>query len=110
MNLTLKTLIEFRDEMREFRTETRATFGQQSHRLNVVEAALVDLKTTVSDLSVSHSELKATVSDLSATLSGLNDSVSGVKVDMGLLLGSVPGIHHRLGSLEARVAALEARS
>ena len=44
MDPTLKTIIEFRDEMREFRTETRATLGQHSHRLNVLEATLASLK------------------------------------------------------------------
>lgn len=131
MDLTLRTIVEFRDEMREFRTETRAMLGQHSHRLNIVEAEIVELKSAVSDLSVSHSELKsavsglssshtdlkATVSDLSSSVSGLTTAVSGLsvtvsglKVDMGLLLGSVPAQNQRIGSLEARVATLEARS
>jgi hypothetical protein len=44
---TLKTIIEFRDEMREFRTETRTTLGQHSHRLNVIEAAIASVKSGV---------------------------------------------------------------
>ncbi len=44
MDPTLKAIIEFRDEMREFRTETRATLGQHSHRLNTLEATLASLK------------------------------------------------------------------
>jgi hypothetical protein len=41
---TLKTIIEFRDEMREFRSETRATLALHSHRLNVIEATAASLK------------------------------------------------------------------
>jgi hypothetical protein len=44
MDPTLKTIIDFRDEMREFRTETRATLGHHSHRLNVIEATIASLK------------------------------------------------------------------
>jgi hypothetical protein len=43
-NLTLRAIIEFRDEMREFRTETRRTLLEHSHRLNVIEASLSSLK------------------------------------------------------------------
>jgi predicted nuclease with TOPRIM domain len=75
MDPILKTIIEFRDEMRDFRTETRATLGRHSHRLNVIEA-----------------------------------TAAGLKTDAGVLLGSVPVLDERLDSLEARVAALEARS
>ena len=75
MDPTLSAIVEFRDEMREFRTETRATLGQQSHRLNVIEA-----------------------------------TVASLKADAGVLLGSVPVLNERLDRLEARVAALEARS
>ena len=75
MDPVLKTIIEFRDEMREFRTETRATLGQHSHRLNVIEA-----------------------------------SVASLKSDAGVLLGSAPALNERLDNLEARVAALEART
>jgi hypothetical protein len=75
MDPTLRTLIEFRDEMREFRSEARATLGQHSHRLNVIEAG-----------------------------------VASLKVDAGVLLGSLPVQNERLDNLEARVAALEARS
>jgi BMFP domain-containing protein YqiC len=72
---TLKTIIEFRNEMREFRAETRSTLGQHSHRLNLIEATIASLK-----------------------------------ADAGVLLGSVPVQNERLDQLEARVAALEARS
>jgi hypothetical protein len=75
MDPTLRTIVEFREEMREFRTEMRATLGHHSHRLNVIEA-----------------------------------SVASLKVDAAVLLGSVPVQDERLDKLEARVAALEARS
>lgn len=75
MDPTLRVIVEFRDEMREFRTETRTTLGQHSHRLNVIEA-----------------------------------TVASLKADAGILLGPVPTLSERLDGLEARVAALEARS
>ena len=75
MDLTLKTIIEFRDEMREFRIETRKTLAEHSHRLNVIEVTIASLK-----------------------------------ADVGVLLSSVPVMDERLDNLEARVAALEARS
>lgn len=68
MDPTLKTIIEVRDEMREFRTETRSTLGQHSHRLNVLEGTLASLKVDVASL----------------------------KVDMSVLLGSVPVQDERL--------------
>lgn len=75
MDSTLRTIVEFRDEMREFRAETRSTLGQHSHRLNVIEA-----------------------------------SIASLKADAGVLLSSVPVQNERLDQLEARIAALEARS
>jgi hypothetical protein len=50
VDATLKTIIEFRDEMREFRTETRTTLGQHSHRLNVIEATIASVKSDVGAL------------------------------------------------------------
>ena len=47
MDLTLKTIIEFREEMREFRIETRKTLAEHSHRLNVIEATIASLKADV---------------------------------------------------------------
>ncbi len=44
MDLTLNTIIEFRDEMRAFRTENRKTLAEHSHRLNVIEATIASLK------------------------------------------------------------------
>ncbi len=47
MDLTLKTIVEFRDEMREFRTETRKTLAEHSHRLNVIEVTIASLEADV---------------------------------------------------------------
>lgn len=47
MDLTRKTIIEFRDEMREFRIETRKTRAEHSRRLNVIEATIASLKAEV---------------------------------------------------------------
>ena len=47
MDLTLKTIIEFREEMREFRIETRKTLAEHSHRLNVIEVTIASLKADV---------------------------------------------------------------
>ena len=47
MDPTLKTIVEFRDEMREFRVETRKTLAEHSHRLNVIEATIASLKADV---------------------------------------------------------------
>jgi len=44
MDLTLQTIIEFRDEMREFRAETPRTLAEHSHRLNVIEVTIASLK------------------------------------------------------------------
>jgi len=46
---TLKTMFEFREEMREFRVETRRSLAEHSHRLNVIEATIASL---TSDLGV----------------------------------------------------------
>ncbi len=48
VDLTLKTIVEFREEMREFRVETRKTLAEHSHRLNVIEATIASLKAEVS--------------------------------------------------------------
>ena len=47
MDLTLKTIIEFREEMREFRTESRKTLAEHSHVFNVIEATIASLKSDV---------------------------------------------------------------
>jgi hypothetical protein len=47
MDLTLKTIVEFREEMREFRVETRKTLAEHSHRLNVIEVTIASLKADV---------------------------------------------------------------
>lgn len=55
MDSTLKTIVEFREEMREFRTETRRTLAAHSHRLNVIEATIASLKADVGVLLSSKS-------------------------------------------------------
>ena len=47
MDLTLNTIVEFRDEMREFRNETRKTLVEHSRRLNVIGATIASLKADV---------------------------------------------------------------
>jgi hypothetical protein len=47
MDLTLKAIIEFRDEMREFRTETRKTLAERLRQLHAIEASLASLKADV---------------------------------------------------------------
>ncbi|OFZ99697.1 MAG: hypothetical protein A3H35_12345 [Betaproteobacteria bacterium RIFCSPLOWO2_02_FULL_62_17] len=47
MDLILKTITEFREEMREFRIETRKTLAEHSHPLNVIEATIASLKADV---------------------------------------------------------------
>jgi len=47
VDLALKTIIEFREEMREFRVETRKTLSEHSHRLNVIDATIASLKVDV---------------------------------------------------------------
>ena len=47
VDLTLKTMVEFREEMRGFRLETRKTLAEHSHRLNVIEATIASLKADV---------------------------------------------------------------
>ena len=53
MDLTLKTIIEFRDEMRELGNETRSTLAEHPHRLNVVGATIAGLKADVGVLLTS---------------------------------------------------------
>jgi hypothetical protein len=47
---TLELLREIRAEAREFREEMRKNFGTVFHRLNVIEAALANLKADVAIL------------------------------------------------------------
>ena len=72
--------------MRGFRTDTRATLGQHSHRLNLIEVTVAGLKTDVGALKA---------------------DVGVIKADVGVLLSSVPGQNERLDDLEARVGSLE---
>jgi hypothetical protein len=77
---------KFRNEIRAFRTDTRATLGQHSHRLNLIEVTVAGLKTDVGVLKA---------------------DVGVLKADVGVLLSSVPDQNERLDDLEARVASLE---
>ena len=49
-NLTLKTLIEFRDEMREFRGETREQLVGHSHQLSLLNARLTSVEARLTSL------------------------------------------------------------
>ncbi len=82
MDLTLKTLIEFRDEMREFRDESRKTAAGHSHRLALLEGHMADVRQRLISL----------------------------EKHMAALLTSVPVMNERLDGLEARIAALEAKA
>lgn len=44
MDLILRTIIDFRKEMREFRFETRKTLAEHSRRLNPIEVTIASLK------------------------------------------------------------------
>lgn len=44
MDPALQAIIEFRNEMREFREETRAALGRHLHRLNLIEVSIAGLK------------------------------------------------------------------
>lgn len=71
MNVTLKAIIEFRDEMREFRDETRKTLTQHSHRLNVIDAGTASLKADIGILLTSVPMLNARLDDLEARVAAL---------------------------------------
>ena len=71
MNVTLKAIIEFRDEMREFRNETRKTLTQHSHRLNVIDAGTASLKADIGLLLTSVPVLNARLDDLEARVAAL---------------------------------------
>ena len=71
MDPTLRTIIEFRDEMRDFRAETRATLGQHSHRLNVIEATAASLKADAGVLRSSEPVLNQRLDTLEARVAAL---------------------------------------
>src|SRR5690606_22257276 len=71
MNVTLKAIIEFRDEMREFRDATRKTRTEHSHRLNVIDAGTASLKADIGILLTSVPMLNARLDDLEARVAAL---------------------------------------
>lgn len=71
MDITLKTIIEFRDEMREFRVETRKTLAEHSHRLNVIEATIASLKADVGVLLSSVPVMNERLDNLEARVAAL---------------------------------------
>ena len=72
MELTLKTIIEFRDEMREFRAETRKTLAEHAHRLNLIG-------TTTTGLKVDAGVLLGTVPAISERLDSLEARVEALE-------------------------------
>lgn len=71
MDLTLKTIVEFREEMREFRVETRRTLSEHSHRLNVIEASIAGLKADVGILLSSVPVINERLDNLEARVAAL---------------------------------------
>ena len=71
MDLTLKTVIEFREEMREFRVETRRTLAEHSHRLNVIEVTIASLKADVGVLLSSVPVMNERLDNLEARVAAL---------------------------------------
>jgi hypothetical protein len=71
MDLTLKTIIEFREEMREFRVETRRTLAEHSHRLNVIEVTIASLKADVGVLLSSVPVMNERLDNLEARVAAL---------------------------------------
>jgi len=71
LDVTLKTIIEFREEMREFRDETRRTLAQHSHRLNVIEASAANLKADLGVLLSSVPVLNERLDNLEARVAAL---------------------------------------
>ena len=71
MDLTLKTIIEFREEMREFRIETRKTLAEHSHRSNVIEATIASLKADVGVLLSSVPVMDERLDNLEARVAAL---------------------------------------
>ena len=71
MDLTLKTIVEFRDEMREFRNETRKTLVEHSHRLNVIVTTIASLKADVGVLLSSVPVMNERLDNLEARVAAL---------------------------------------
>lgn len=71
MDLTLQTIVEFQEEMREFRIETRRTLAEHSHRLNVIEATIASLKADVGVLLSSVPIMNERLDNLEARVAAL---------------------------------------
>ncbi len=54
--------------------------------------------------------MRKTLTEHSHRLNVIEATIASLKTDVGVLLSSVPVMNERLDNLEARVAALEARS
>lgn len=81
-DVVLKILKEMRAEQGAFRKETRDNFGKVLHRLSILETQMSDVRQRVGSL----------------------------ERHMAALLAAVPATSERIDKLEARLAALEARS
>ena len=73
---TLKAIIEFRGEVREFRTETRATLVQHTHQLNLIGVTIGSLKTDVGALLKSVPIQNERLDELEARMGPLETSGS----------------------------------
>jgi hypothetical protein len=71
VDLTLKTIVEFREEMREFRVETRKTLAEHSHRFNVIEVTIASLKADVGILLSSVPVMNERLDNLEARVAAL---------------------------------------
>lgn len=80
-NITLRTRIEFREEVREFRGETRDKLAEHSHPL----------------------------SSLNARLTSVEGRLTSLEKHMAARLTMVPVMNERRDRFEARLSALEAR-
>lgn len=87
-NLILETLIEFRDEVREFRGETREKLTEHSRQHSLIDARLAD-----------HGQ----------RLASIEGRLTWLERHMAALLATVPVMNERIYRPEARLALLEAR-
>lgn len=76
VDATLKAIIELRGDVRDFRTETRTTLIQHSHRLNLIEVTIAGLKADVGVLLSSVPTQNERIDDLEARIKALERSGS----------------------------------
>ena len=74
MDPTLKAIIELRGDVREFRSETKATLLQHSHRLNLIEVTIAGLKADVCVVLSSVPVQNERIDELEARLGSLERS------------------------------------